>query len=218
MRIKSSDWIVGYPALTIRKLMREGRGGSWGLSLVEDVLEVSSRTAKRVIRDLEKEGFIERDDFLKNKQYWRTTIKGNALSMASAAKPISRASAEKKLSEFLDRVRKVKQDDYFLFKVERIIVFGSYLGSEDLLSDIDLAIKLVRKTKDDEEFKRLSSLRIDEAYEKGRTFRNTLDYIFFPSMEVTRYLKSRSRVIHIHDEKDPILDQTQTCVIYEDSE
>jgi predicted nucleotidyltransferase len=60
--------------------------------------------------------------------------------MASAAKPISRASAEKKLAEFLDRVRKVKEDDYFLYKVEKVIVFGSYLGSADLLSDIDLAV------------------------------------------------------------------------------
>jgi hypothetical protein len=45
----------------------------------------------------------------------------------------------------LDRAGRLNDDPYFLYAVDEIIVFGSYLSSEPTLGDIDVGILLVRK-------------------------------------------------------------------------
>src|SRR5258705_4244782 len=216
MRIEASETIVGQPALTIRRLLRRGQGSLWGIGFVEEILHVNSGTAKRIIKGLESEGYIEKKDSRRQRDCWENTIKGNAVGLASAAKPVKRARAEEKLQAFLERVKHVNDDDYFLYKVEKVILFGSFLTLKESVNDVDLAIKLLPKIGDHEEFQQLSRQRIREAYEKGRTFSNFLDELSWPQMEVKRYLKSRSRILSLHDTDDGILDQCVSQVIYED--
>lgn len=217
MRIEASETIVGQPALTIRRLLRKGYGLGWGIGFVEETLHVNSGTAKRIIRGLESEGYIEKKDSHRQRDYWENTIKGNALGLASAAKPVKRANAEQKVQEFLERVKHVNDDDYFLYKVEKVILFGSFLTLKESVNDVDLAIKLLPKIGNHEEFQKLSRQRIREAYEKGRTFSNFLDELCWPQTEVRLYLKSRSRILSLHDTDDGVLAQCESQVIYEDS-
>src|SRR5664279_1469063 len=58
---------------------------------------------------------------------WSVTQAGRRLSVASAAKPVTRATAEKALAEFLDRVERVNRDSYFLGKAIRVVLFGNML-------------------------------------------------------------------------------------------
>lgn len=213
MRIAPSETIVGQPALMMRKLFREGRGRIWHESLVEQVLGVDFKTAKRIIRDLASEGYIQKAEVSREEVY-ENSIKGNSLAMASAAKPIKRERAEKKLEEFLQRVKIVNDSDYFLYKVQTVVVFGSYLTGKEFLNDIDVAIKLVPRLEDREEFGKLSDERINDAHMGGRIFSNITEMIAWPQTEVRRYLKARSRVISLHDTDDGVLEACESRVIY----
>lgn len=213
MRIAPSETIVGQPALMMRKLFREGCGRIWHESLVEQVLGVDFKTAKRIIRDLASEGYIQKAEVSREEVY-ENSIKGNSLAMASAAKPIKRERAEKKLEEFLQRVKIVNDSDYFLYKVQTVVVFGSYLTGKEFLNDIDVAIKLVPRLEDREEFGKLSDERINDAHMGGRIFSNITEMIAWPQTEVRRYLKARSRVISLHDTDDGVLEACESRVIY----
>lgn len=76
---------------------------------------------------------------------YRTSTKGHALANASAAKPVSRATADKALASFLQRVEHVATDPMNLYVVDRVVLFGSMLDpTRERLSDVDLAVSLAR--------------------------------------------------------------------------
>jgi predicted nucleotidyltransferase len=219
LRINSKDIIAGQPILKIRKLCRYIGGGTWEkewlINLITEVVQVDLNTAKEIFDVLKEQGFIEQKKIGKQK-LWINTIKGNSLAMASAAKPILRKTAEIKLRDFMDRVKQVNENDYYLFKVRKVILFGSYLGSSDKLGDIDIAIELVPKEQDPDKHIVLTQQRAQEAINQGRSFSTLLDQLFWARNEVRRFLKSRSRSISLHETNDPILKQVEFKVIYEE--
>jgi len=136
--------------------------------------------------------------------------------MASAAKAIHRKTADSILLKFMERVNEVNTNDTFAYRVEKVMVFGSYLSDKERLNDIDLAIKLVSKEKDQEKRRQRDQERIRIAQKAGRSFSNIVNEIFWPMTEVRLFLKNRSHSISLHDTEDPILKQTKYKVIYED--
>lgn len=88
------------------------------------------------MKALMAEGLIERA----GRERWEVTQAGRTLAAATAAKRVTRATAEDALQQFLDRVERVNQDPYFLGRVTKVVLFGSMLKAEiDRLSDVDLA-------------------------------------------------------------------------------
>ena len=68
---------------------------------------------------------------------------------ATAAKRLTRATAERALATFMERVARVNSDPYFLGQVTRVALFGSMLNPDtDRPSDIDLAVEIVPKIAD----------------------------------------------------------------------
>ncbi|HKP37582.1 MAG TPA: nucleotidyltransferase domain-containing protein [Pyrinomonadaceae bacterium] len=214
MNIDSKDTLVGQPILAIRKLLRLGQHRTWGAGLVKEILNTDSESAKRIISALQRQGYIKQRNSVDKHERWENTLKGNALALASAAKPISRATAERNLTQLLARVRKVNEDDYFLYKVQKVVLFGSYLRSTQTLSDLDVAITLAPKEANRERQDLLEKQRIRAAKNEGRVFGNFLVQLFWPQLEVRKFLKSRSRVISLHEPCDGILEQTESRVIY----
>jgi predicted nucleotidyltransferase len=122
------------------------------------------------------------------------------LSSATAAKPVTRATAERALSQFLERVTQVNQSPYFLAKVTRVVLFGSMLKPEvERLSDVDLAVELTRKEPGYEQALEQNQQRAEELASIGRRFRNFLEVEAFWYWEAFRFLKGRSRVIALAD-------------------
>ena len=78
------------------------------------------------------------------------TLDGGTYCQASAAPPIFRATAERKLAEFMERVHRVHADEHYLYCVRRVLVFGSFLTDAPKLNDVDLAIDLARRFADRE--------------------------------------------------------------------
>src|SRR5207244_9199864 len=137
-------------------------------------------------------GYVQTSSLLRDssEQYYEVTTLGNALAMATAGKPIHRRTADRLLSDFLSRVKQVNEDDHFLYKVTRVVVFGSYLDAQkETLNDLDLAVDLEFKEADMSKRRALLDERIREAREQGRHFGTHLAQVSWPIREVKQFLK-----------------------------
>ncbi|HEY7093451.1 MAG TPA: nucleotidyltransferase domain-containing protein [Ktedonobacterales bacterium] len=199
MHISSTDIVAGQPVLQIRKLLKGGR--DWGIDreLVEHILGVDANTAEQILEELEKDGYIKRDQNRQRELHWTNTIKGNALAHASAANPVKRAVAERNLDAFLSRVQQINTSTQYAYRVKTVILFGSYLSNAATVNDVDLAVELVARRDDLKEMELLRQQRVDAATMEGRSFKSYVDTLLWPWQEVWQFLKARSRVISLHN-------------------
>lgn len=210
MQINPKDTLAGYPILEIRKLLKHTYSIGFNAAFVSSVLKISEHASTNLIKELVANGFIE-----EYQSSWQNTLNGNALAKATAAKPIKRETAERKLTEFLERVKRVNTDEHFLYRVTKVVLFGSYLSEKKNLGDIDLAIGYAAKELNKDKFRKICNERIEEAKQNGRYFSTDIDELFWPTQEVKLFLKARSRSISLGDIEDGILLDCENKVIYE---
>lgn len=122
------------------------------------------------------------------------------------------------MSEFLDRVRQVNSNTRFLYRVRKVIVFGSFLGDAPFVGDLDLAVDLCPKEKDRLKHSELIQARANEAASCGRHFRNYVEGLRFAEQEVMMFLKASLRTLQLTRCDDGVLDITESRVIYESPE
>ncbi|MCR4324191.1 MAG: hypothetical protein NUV69_00690 [Candidatus Curtissbacteria bacterium] len=225
MIINPGSKIADIPALQARLLLRAmNRACNFGLGFDEELvvkkLNVSKVEAKKVIQKLIKEGFVETET-LEDKwdRRWKTTIKGNAYSQATSAKPILRATANKNLLRFVTRVKEVSMDPYWLHKPAKIVIFGSYLSEKPRLGDIDIAMDMVRKNEymREEIYDKLRKKKLGAAYAAGKQFNTYVDTLFWPYTETMNYLKSKDRTLSIRnlEEERHLVESVKHEIIWE---
>jgi predicted nucleotidyltransferase len=131
---------------------------------------------------------------------WKVTQAGQTLSSATAAKRVTRATAQRALLQFLGRVEQVDNEPYFLGKVTRAVLFGSMLKpAVERLSDVDLAVEVASKEADFNRARVKNYERVEELATRGHRFRNFLEQECCWYWEVFRFLKGQSRVIALAD-------------------
>lgn len=199
MRIDPKLMIGGCPALVVRKALRYLRvSDQWGVDALESIAALAPGSGRDLVKALQGEGLIESS----GSGAWCVTQAGRTFSVASAAKPVTRATAERALAQFLDRVEHVNRESYFLGKVVRVVLFGSMLKPEIVrLSDVDLAVELVTKEADFDRAREQNYRRAEELEEKGQRFQNFLDREFCWYLETRNFLKGGNRVIAMADYK-----------------
>jgi predicted nucleotidyltransferase len=197
MRIDAKGTIAGKPALLVRDCLRTLRAGtSWRLATLEMAASLEPGTGRPLLRALSAGGLVKSV----GNGWWEITSAGQRLSSATAAKPITRRTAEKALHELLTRVERVNRDTRFLGRVNRVVLFGSMLREDvDRLSDVDLAVEVVPKIADPEKHAAKNMRRVESLARAGQVFREILDVYLRWRMEVFQFLKSRSRVLSIAD-------------------
>ena len=124
---------------------------------------------------------------------------GNALAHATAAPPISRAHAERQLKEFLARVETVNADESWPHRIGKVVLFGSYLSSQESVGDIDLAIRLERRAIFADHWPEAVLARADAAARQGRRFRGVLERLAWAEKEVKQYLRGGKRSLSLQD-------------------
>src|SRR6266498_2642949 len=140
MHIDSRATIEGVPLTVIRTLFRRaGLEGALTAGFVRDILRLSEPEAGALLRALMKAGFLKEE----KGGHWDLTTAGIRLRGSSAAKPLLRRTAEGLLDDLLQRIAALNEDSHFLARVEKAIVFGSYLSGADRLGDVDVAVHLV---------------------------------------------------------------------------
>ena len=197
MRIKSNGTMFGYPVLQIRRLLRQAIHGI-SLEMVEHDLALDREAASLLLKMLEAEHYLE--ECAAGLGGWTTTIKGNAMAIASAGAPLQRNTAHRLLIDFLHRVEQVRDESQWLFKVETAVLFGSFLSDSTTLGDIDIALTM-RPAHGDRAIQDVAETACRRAaQEGGRRFSNYVDLLFWPQQEVKRFLRSRRR-ISLHDQR-----------------
>ena len=197
MRIDPKGTVAGWPALLVRRTLRQLRTRlQWGLGELESTASVEAGEARALIKALLAEGLIEAG----GRDAWKVTQAGQTLSSATAAKRVTRATAQKALHQFLGRVEQVNSDPYFLGKVTKVILFGSMLKPEvERLSDVDLAVEVASKEADFDRARAKNYERVEKLATQGHRFRNFLEQEGCWYWEVFGFLKRQSRVIALAD-------------------
>ena len=186
-----------YPTLLVRRALRHLRDRlQWGVTELESGAGLTPGSGRALVKALRSEGLVEPA----SRGAWKITQAGQTLSSATAAKRITRATAEKALQQFLGRVEQVNTDPYFLGKVTRVVLFGSMLKPEtERLSDVDLAVEVASKEADLDRARLKNYERVEKLSRQGQHFRNFLEQEGCWYWEVFGFLKGRSRVISLAD-------------------
>ncbi len=216
MYLDPKSTIAGLPGTLVRDLLRSARNFDFNHHYAAARLKSSARRAMTALKELIALGYVEPADRGREK-FFRVTSAGATLALASAAKPLRRVTAEAKLAALIERVRGVNADDYYLYRVRKVVVFGSYLTSAVRLNDIDVAVELVSRLENAEDRQALHMARVREAIRNGRRFSNISQEITWPYTEVLLALKARSRAISLHTTNDEILKSAECRVVFEQS-
>lgn len=211
MKIDTNQNILGFPILKIRDLLKWR--DSFTCKRVADKLKITENEAQLLLDELTKLGYVTTT--IDNKNFTHcNTIKGNALALSKALSSITKEKAEQLFNDFMERVKEVNNNDYYLYKVSKVILFGSYITDKLIVNDIDIAIEIIKKEDEPNVFQAKNMKRISEAKEKGIRFSSVVDELFYPHAEVQSFLKSKVKYLSIHDTYDEILNQTETKQFY----
>jgi predicted nucleotidyltransferase len=196
MQIDPKGTVACWPALLVRRTLRQLRTRlQWGLGELDSAASVEAGEGRALIKALLAEGLIE----AAGRNAWKVSQAGQTLSSATAAKRVTRATAQKALQQFPGRVVKVNSDPYFLGKVTKVVLFGSMLKPEvERLSDVDLAVELAPKEEDFDRARAGNYGRVEELATKGHRFQNFIEQEGCWYWEVG-FLKGQSRVIALAD-------------------
>jgi predicted nucleotidyltransferase len=216
LNIDSKSFIAGLPALEAREIVSKLGRFHDGFSITHyaESFNISRALATKQIEEFETQGYFKQIENKKSKCYWDRTVKGCQLSMASAAKRVKRATADKQYKAFLERVNEINTSDKYLYQVSKVSLFGSYLTNVETVSDIDLFVWLERKPKFIDDFSIVREKRAIQMQSEGRSFKDYLERLHWPELDVRKYLKNRSRVISIQGDNLGA-DQIETKTIFE---
>jgi hypothetical protein len=199
MRITREEVVAGHSALRVRGFLRRFERGFFMHSAAESFMQLKPRQAAEFINDLVALELIEPTTPFENKAAFQVATRGHAFTNATAAKPISRRTAERVLREFVGRVNAVNASNEYAFVVKSAVLFGSMLSGVDRLGDVDVAIDLRPSISDSAGFRQQCDLRRYLAEERGRAFPNVIEWATWPQKEVVLRLKARSRSLSLHE-------------------
>jgi len=198
MIIRRDEVIAGRAASDIRRLLREIGSRCVDRGFVQEALGCSVSAAVRLLCTLQRAGYLSSSSGGKKPCFYSRTMKGNRLANASL-RPISRATANRILRDFVQRVRMVNSNPSFLHTITSAVVFGSAVSAAEKLGDVDVAVRLERKIGDWERSLQLTRERVWQAERRGKQFRNITEQIYWPELEIWKFLKSRTRQLSIHE-------------------
>lgn len=210
MRIAKTDLIAGLPASAARQFLRRVKNDefeeAWALSLL-DTPDIDKPSTTLGL--FKAQGYIERTGNPDGRYlWWRTTILGNALAMASFGRPISRRTAERLVAEMLERARDYNSDSSKPYYVQRLRIFGSYLDKTiDPLGDVDVELVIGHRVTDPQAL-------LQYAADSRRKFQTFMDQLMWPQKEIVQILRNRSASINITlEDIEQITDRVET--VYE---
>jgi predicted nucleotidyltransferase len=200
MRIRRNEPVAGIDSLKLRKFLRNTVHRDTSYMTAMNEFSVTALKAKKLIAKLLELKLICPCKVQKDNEptYYENTMQGNGLAFAKAGKAVSRATADRVLRDFLDRVTTVTRRKELAFSVESVVVFGSYLSDAERFNDLDIAVELKPRW-DDSTPEGVRKSSTDRATVAGRHFHDFMDLLAWPENEVMLILKNRSRTITFYE-------------------
>jgi hypothetical protein len=152
MRIVANQSIAGYPALKVRDFLWKHQLTGILKEAVQTSLNMNPTDAGDFLSKLVDQGLIKESHRQNGYPFFDLTDCGVRLAYASAAKPIHRKTAERILAEFMERVHPVNATPEYLYRVDGVVLFGSFLSDVEQLGDVNVAVNLESKARGEVEF------------------------------------------------------------------
>lgn len=215
MRISKDMTIAGASAVKLRDAFRWYEGSFWSAESLAARLGVENSEGCALAARLLDEGYVEVKQVHEGVTYFVATLKGGALALASAAKPITRATAERLVAHVICTAGMINGNASYLYRVSKLSAFGSYLTDSPTLGDVDLVVELTPRAASGECDPEAIMEYAGKAELEGKRFSSFFERLAWPTEEVVRILKGSSKAISIHDPTDGVLASATTRVIYE---
>jgi hypothetical protein len=192
LQITTNQTIAGHLATKVRDFLWASQFTGIINETAETKLALNPKAAHDFLNQLVVLGFIKERSGHNEHSFFELTDYGVNLAYASAAKPIHRETAERVLTEFLERVERVNATPEYVYRVDTAILYGSMLSDAERLGNVNVAVNLESKAKDETEFQEWSGTRRHAARVKGRSFSTIVEQAYWPRAEVYLQLKARS--------------------------
>ena len=175
LRLESKTQICGEPARLARDVIRRfphagpnypdfpGQTIAVALHLVSD-----SDRLLRLVEGLTVDGYLERM-VIQEEPFFKWTDKGESLAHSRVGL-LRRETAARMVEDLVERARAVDGDARCPYKVECIVLFGSYVSTTDeRIGDLDVGVSLLPKARG-EKFRRMleEAPRVDDLIRFGQ--------------------------------------------------
>lgn len=155
-----------------------------------------------LICEIAKPAYMREIDVIK---YYEKTLLGRTLALAKAVSTISREMVESIVNDFMARVGTVNASDEFLYKISKVVIFGSYLDVDAVEYDqLDMAVELTPLYPEGTQNEKEAGF-IDSAIKEGKNFDDMIAEMFYPQTCVRSFLKNRCPYISMHAMDDPVV-------------
>jgi len=198
--VPSTTRILGRPLAEVRRVLRLDAGEGFDIEAARQRIAGDDYAVRRFLADLVTDESLIQD----RADHWTVTVKAKELQFESRGR-LTRDKADSLVGELLARVRALNADAKYAFKVDSVVLFGSYLSNRDRIGDVDLAIALRPRLQNKEAQKALEEV----ARSRGPRSRNIVEHMYKPQREVRRALKAKSSWLDVRDisELEEVLQQ-----------
>lgn len=192
--ISPDQLICGISALEIRRILKRLDGKNLPLAESAAVCEIPADEFSTIVQKLEAEDYLTLDCTAPDTPIVVIKKKAKALyddgrKAHQGKRLLKRSKADDKLDKLLGRIRDLNNDPYYLFRISRAAVFGSYLTDKTLLGDLDIGLEFMPREPDETKFSSLLKARRHRATIELRSFPNIIEQLMEPLHECARYLK-----------------------------
>ena len=195
LQIRSTETISGIPIKQVRRFFRHlvsWHQHSFELPDLQEHLSLDKESASALASEFESREYVTPPE----NGLYTLTHKGEELVRASAAGKVSRETAGNALIGLLERVEQYNSDPDKLLTIQIVVVFGSFLGANEKLGDLDIAVKYQHRDPNDPD---RAATSLAYAERSGRRFSNIVEWLSWPETELRQILKARKRTIAIQD-------------------
>jgi hypothetical protein len=199
MHIAADQSIAGYPAKSVRDFLRASQIAHISNEAVQAELALKPKAAHDFLNQLVVIGLIKEYGRHNGHLLFELTCHGQNFANASASKPIHRKTGERVLAEFMQRMEQVNATSEYLYRVDTAILFGSMLSDVEHLGDVDVAVNLEPKVREEAAFKEWQMARRRAAQIGGRSFSSYVAWPYWPKEEVCKQLKARSLSLSLYE-------------------
>lgn len=205
--------LFGHRTLLVRNVLRKFpfSGGDSGRHWSAARRILDEKQLRVLLDKLAENGYLERTKFRREgTEFFYRTEKGQRLAMASA-RCIRRKTAERMLKRVIERAREINQDDKYVYRIQCLVVFGSFLDEKrERLGDLDVAYQVSQRfpgslLEPESPHERAWNASIRRAQEEGRGFSNMVEETCWPDFEWLRALKGRAAGLSLHKLEDDAL-------------
>ena len=197
MQINSRQTLGGVSLLELRRFFRlivAHHHKSFPKEWLLRELRLSDVQSDAVLGELARQGYITLGPSQTKEPEYQITELAYELARASAAKRISRTTAQVALEGLMARAREINSDSKYLYSVGSVVVFGSYLNGNERLGDLDVAVEVFPRIKDPDE---RTKAHLRYARDSGRRFSNYTEGLYRAEAEIYQVLKARRRTLSI---------------------